>query len=147
MTEQTQDKFSADAPETKDQAEALLKQYYKEHRGEKDFPRRYQLLSWRLNLDGSMTVVDGASGRKLNFPSQSPFAYIDAEAQKIEAENAEADVQEAEAKADEAEAKAKQARAVAEQLKTNTEAKAKAAEAEAKKQAKEEAKAEKGKPK
>jgi regulator of protease activity HflC (stomatin/prohibitin superfamily) len=119
--------YDTDAPQTKDKAEELLKKYYKEHRGEKDFPRRYNLMSWKLNQDSSMVVVDGASGRKLTFEGADKpgsFKYIE------DAVDAEMTAEDAEADAEEAEGKAAQARALAEQLKTNANLKAKAAKKE-----------------
>lgn len=112
-------KFETDSPETKDQAEELLKQYYKEHRGEKNFPRRYNLLSWRLHPSGIMVVIDGASGRKLEFVVNE--AELKKAAEQDIAETAEEALLDAEAEAAEAEAKAKAkaAQAKAEQAKLN----------------------------
>lgn len=66
-------------PTTKAQAQALLNEYYEqekqsaEKREEKStLPAKPNLLSWNLRDDGTMIVVDGASGRKLQFaPKQS----------------------------------------------------------------------------
>jgi hypothetical protein len=116
MTEKLMiDEYTTDSPETRDQAEALLKQYYKEHRGEKDFPRRYNLASWRLNPGGTMTVVDGASGRKLVFTVDEK-AKIE-KAQLEAAEDAEEAVLDAEAEAKNAEAQALEAQAKLKQAK------------------------------
>jgi len=126
------DKFATDAPDTRNQAEALLKQYYKEHRNEKDFPRRYNLLSWKLNDDGTMIVVDGASGRKLTFETDASkpglFKYIE------DAVDAEMDAADADTDADAAEAEAESKRKLAKQLKTNAELKAQAAKKAEKKE-------------
>jgi len=122
--------YDVDSPKTKDQAEALLKQYYKEHRNEKDFPRRPALLSWKLNENRTFVLVDGASGRKLEFIVDQDQQ---AKAQEAEsAEDAEEALIDAEAEAQDAEAKAAQARALADQAKANAkEAKKTKAKAEA----------------
>ena len=118
-------RYDTDSPATKDQAEALLKQYYKERRNEKNFPRRYNLLSWKLNNDGTMIVIDGASGRKLEFVTNE----VVQERLKAEetAEDAEEELLDAEADAAIAKADADEKERLAKQLKTNAEMKAKAA--------------------
>jgi hypothetical protein len=117
--------FDTDSPETKDKAEELLAQYYKEHRSDKNFPRRSALLSWKLNEDGTMVIIDGASGRKLTFETDprrpETFRYIE------DAVDAEMKAEDADAEAHQAEADAKHKRVLAEQLKNNAEMKAKAA--------------------
>src|SRR5690242_5749535 len=82
-----------DDPKTKAQAKALLDQYYKQekesakHQGEKStLPEAPNLLSWNLRDDGTMIVIDGASGRKLEFAPETPFKYIDDEVKQINAE-------------------------------------------------------------
>jgi hypothetical protein len=84
-----------DDPKTKDQAEALLNQYYEQAKAEakqrqekNTLPEEPNLLSWNLRDDGVMVVVDGASGRKLEFAPESPFDYIEQEVKKIQRENA-----------------------------------------------------------
>lgn len=77
-------------PTTKAQAEALTRKYYeKEHaqakaKGEKsNLPEEPKILSWDLKDDGSMVVVDGASGRKLTFaPEKSKPAPAPARASR-----------------------------------------------------------------
>lgn len=80
-------------PTTKTQAEALLKEYYEQEQGKgMPMPEQPALQSWNLYDDGTMVVVDGASGRKLSFapdqtrPPSKPFKYIDDEVKKLEAE-------------------------------------------------------------
>jgi hypothetical protein len=114
----TPTKYDTDSPETKEQAEALLKQYYKDRRPE--LKGRYNLLSWKLNDDGIMIVVDGNSGRKLEFvTNEAVQERLKAEETAKEAESALLDAQ---AKADEAEAKAKQAQAKVAALEGNAKA-------------------------
>jgi phage terminase Nu1 subunit (DNA packaging protein) len=119
-------KYDTDSPETKEQAEALLKQYYKDRRLE--LKGRPNLLSWKLNDDGIMVLVDGASGRKLEFVTNEAVQ----ERLKAEetAEDAESALLDAEARADEAEAKAAQAQAQVIALENSIKA-AKKAEAKA----------------
>lgn len=110
--------FDTDSADTKDQAEALLKEYYKSHRTEFG-TKRYKLDSWKFHENGTMIVVDGTSGRKLEFvTNQDEQAREQAE---ILAEDAEAAALDAEAEADAARAQVKTA-----------EEKAKAAETQAK---------------
>lgn len=65
-----------DDTNTKAQAEALLTEYYKEQKlkGEPN------LLSWNLHDNGTMVLVDGASGRKLTFEPKKAKAKPKAEA-------------------------------------------------------------------
>jgi len=127
-------KFEKDSPDTYEQASDLLKDYYKTQKASGDkLPLRPALMSWVLNEDGTMTVIDGASGRKLNF-------VIDTSKQdKLRAEAAAEDAAQtaldAQAKAEaarlaadqaEAEAKATKATAKAQGLKTNEQMKAEA---------------------
>lgn len=58
----------ADEADTKAKAQALLDEYYKEQ-GLKGKPN---LMSWNQHNDGTMVLVDGASGRKLTFAPQKP---------------------------------------------------------------------------
>jgi len=131
-------KFEKDSPETKEQANALLVDYYKEQRAAGDkIPDRPALLSWTLREDGVMVIVDGASGRKLEFVTDqeardkeaaeekfeiAQLAELDAEAKAINAENA---AEQAKAEAKRAAEAAKEA-AKANALKTNEQAKAEA---------------------
>jgi hypothetical protein len=119
-------RYDTDAPETKAQAEALLKEYYKAEKAKETgqtlnkLPLRPELLSWRLHEDGIMVVVDGASGRKLELKTREAseaFRYIE---EAVNAENAEQAALDAQAEADQAravadalDARAKEARAAA----------------------------------
>ena len=140
---ETESRFETDAPETRAQAEELLKNYYKNNRA--DLPpnaKRGNLESWKLNEDGTLVVVDGTSGRKITF---------------VVNEEAQAEVQtivraeDAETAALDAEVLVENARATLIQLEAELKAKQKAAkeaEAEAKTQERTAAKAEaKNKPK
>lgn len=136
-------KYNTDAPETRDQAETLLKEYYKTHPNDQ-LPKRHNLLSWKLNEDGTMVVVDGTSGRKLEFvidkdrqdkvqaeelAEDAEQAALDA---KAEVDNAEAVLARAKAKLKEAETEANKKpfkyidTAVKEEAKAKEEAEAKA---------------------
>lgn len=79
-----------DDPNTKDQAEALLKEYYEQEKGKgMPMPEQPALQSWNLRDDGTMVVIDGASGRKLEFSPErtretsAPFVYIEDEVEKV----------------------------------------------------------------
>jgi hypothetical protein len=69
-----------DDPTTKAQAQALLVEYYEQENAKAErsqqasgLPKKTNLLSWDLKDDGTMVVVDGASGRKLTFaPEEEP---------------------------------------------------------------------------
>lgn len=109
-------KYETDAPETKEQAQELLKNFYNKGRlatPESPLPKRPQLLSWKLNEDGVMVIIDGASGRKLEFVTEpekqaaelAEEQFEDAEIAALDAE-AKAEALEAEAVAAEAAAKA-----------------------------------------
>ena len=70
-----------DDPNTKAQAQALLKEYYEQEKAQAEagqvndtLPKKPNLLSWNLREDGVMVVVDGASGRKLEFQPSKPEA-------------------------------------------------------------------------
>ena len=109
------DEYAVDSPATKEQAEELLKKYYKEHRSMTDpLPKRPNLISWQKKPDGTIVLVDGASGRKLTFAPEEAQAKEQAEEQAEDAEqealDAEAEAAEAEAQALVAEQKAKAAR-------------------------------------
>lgn len=121
-------KFDANSPDTKEQAEELLKEYYKQHKT--DLPpaaKRPDLLSWKLNEDGVMSLVDGASGRQLTFEPPNYQAKEQAEELAEDAEqaalDAEAELAEARKQVLVAEQKAK----VAEQKAKTAQEKAKAA--------------------
>ncbi len=146
-TDEIKGKYEVDSPETKDQAEALLKDYYKREKAieneqtKNKLPKRPILQSWRLRTDGVMIVVDGASGRKLEFFNtrevSEPFAYIETAADaETAALDAEAEAEEARGQLARAEAKAKAARAeakkAADEAKTQERAEAKAKALEAK---------------
>jgi len=122
-------KYDTDSPETKDQAEALLKEYYKSKRPE--LKGRPNLLSWKLNDDGTMVLIDGTSGRKLEFVTNEVVK------ERLKAEEATEDAEDAmldaEAEALEAEAAAAQARNKAEQIKATVKATRKTAKPESKK--------------
>jgi len=122
-------KYDTDSPETKDQAEAFLKEYYKSKRPE--LKGRPNLLSWKLNDDGTIVLIDGTSGRKLEFVTNE----VVKERLKAEeaAEDAEKAMLDAEAEALEAEAEAAQARNKAEQIKATVKATRKTAKPESKK--------------
>lgn len=142
-------KYQNNSPETYEQAMTLLKEYYQTRRaaGEK-LPEHPALLSWVLTEEGVMHVVDGASGRKLEFVTNQAardqvLSAQQAEDAQLAADQAETKAEEAKLAAEQAETKAKDARTKAkEQLKASAEAEAKA-KAEAKADAKAEADAEK----
>jgi hypothetical protein len=116
-------KFDKDSPETYEQAKDLLDKYYKKQKATGDsLPLRPAMQSWTLHEDGVMVIIDGASGRKLEFVTNQ-----DTKDKEKAAEQAE----DAESAALDAEAKAKAAQLAAEQA----EAEAKAAKAAAKAQA------------
>lgn len=77
-------RYEADSEETKEQAEALLKDYYRRQGGE-GMPKRPMLASWKLKEDGVMIVVDGASGRELTF---EPKDYLSEDKAEEEADDA-----------------------------------------------------------
>jgi len=144
----TKDEFAPNAPEVKDEAEELLKKYYKEHKSVTDpLPKRPNLLSWHKYPNGTIVLVDGTSGRKLVFPPEEAIAKAQQEEQAEDAEqaalDAEAEASEAEAQALAAEAKAKAAREKAN--KTPFAYIKKATKEEARKKAEAEAKAKAGK--
>ena len=129
MKETTPGKYDTDSPQTREQAEELLKRYYKDRRPQ--LSGRPNLLSWKLSEDGIMTVVDGTSGRELEFVTNSVVQEKLAASQ--EAEDAEVALLAAQAKADEAEARANEAEARLKEAETQAkEAEAKARKAEAK---------------
>lgn len=96
---QKETKFDTNSPETKEQAETLLKDYYKKNAGKENLPKRGILESWKLHEDGVMIVVDGASGRKLVF---EPKDYQSADKAEDLAEDAEQAALDAEAEVEEA---------------------------------------------
>lgn len=109
------DEYAVDSPASKEQAEELLKKYYKEHRSVTDpLPKRPNLISWVKHPDGTIVLVDGASGRKLTFEPEEAQAKEQAQEKAEDAEqealDAEAEANEAEAQALVAEQKAKAAR-------------------------------------
>ena len=109
------DQYAVDSPASKEQAEELLKKYYKENKSVTDpLPKRPNLLSWVKHPDGTIVLVDGASGRKLTFAPEEAQAKAQAEEQAEDAEqaalDAEAEASEARAQALVAEEKAKAAR-------------------------------------
>jgi hypothetical protein len=108
-------KYQKDSPETYEQALDLLKDYYKTQKANGDhLPLRPAIASWKLNEDGTMTVIDGASGRKLSFViDTSKQDKLRAEAAAEDAAQAAADAlakaEAARLAADAAEAEAKAA--------------------------------------
>jgi multidrug efflux pump subunit AcrA (membrane-fusion protein) len=128
MNSNSKSKFEKDSPETYQQAKDLLKEYYKKQRATGDrLPDVPMLQSWILHEDGVMVIVDGASGRKLDFETDpgakdkeqaqeqfelAQLAELDAEAKaynaQVAAEQAEAEAQRAKAAADKAAKAAKQ---------------------------------------
>lgn len=111
-TDEVPGKYDTDSPEIKEQAEQLLKDYYK---GEKaaeteqtpnKLPKRPSLLTWKLYPNGVIVLVDGASGRKLEFTPKEAQEAQDKASAEVQAEDAEQAALDAEAEADEAEAQA-----------------------------------------
>jgi len=115
------EKYDTDSPDTREQAEELLKQYYKQEKATETeqapnkLPKRPRLLSHRLREDGVMIVVDGASGRKLEFEPKDYQANEQEQAEDAEQEALDAEAEAAEARAQTlvAEEKAKAAKAKA----------------------------------
>jgi len=127
-TDEVNTKYDTDSPDTREQAEELLKQYYKQEKAretpetQNKLPKRPHLLSHRLREDGVMVVVDGASGRKLEFEPKDYQAN-----EQEQAEDAEQEALDAEAEADEARAQALVAEQKAKAAKEKAKAAAKAA--------------------
>jgi len=70
-------------PNTKVQAKHLLDEYYEQEKekaekaGETSTLKKPVLIAWNLHDDGIMVVVDGASGRKLEFEPDKKAAKAD----------------------------------------------------------------------